>query len=111
MDAKESTAWTYLQSQSKPRRVRAWFDGGVRDGELSACGWLLQASWANAADLSDFSDWTTVAWGSLLLDSGTTVTDAELTGCEQATSALLCFAQQGFVDFNGELRVEKPEDA
>ena len=104
MDRRESTASACLMMPSKPKRLCAWFDGGVRDSSLSSCGWLLEASWSEP---SEASSWTVVAYASLLLPSGTTTVDAELTGCEQATAAMLMYAKYGLVHFDPDLCVER----
>ena len=70
---------------------------------LSTCGWHAQASWN---DSPQPTDWTPLAWGSLLLPPGTTTMDAELTGCEQTTLALLAYAQHGAIHLEADLRVD-----
>ena len=102
MDSGNSSALWGSPPAARPRRVRACYDGGVRNELLSACGWILQASWDEPEEQPQ---WTDVAWASLLLPAGTTVNDAELTGCEQATSAMLIYAAGNHIRFDSDLRI------
>ena len=44
------------------------------------------------------SPWITLAWASILLPAGTTTVDAELTGAEMVTAAILRIARDIFED-------------
>ena len=85
MDDQCSSGWLRGAWNLVPRRLRGYFDGGRRENLTSSCGWLVQACYTE--EISQTS-WHTVAWGSHLLEGGTTSVDAELTGAELLTQAI-----------------------
>ena len=84
---------------SRPACVRAWFDGGKRrETNSCACGWHVEGAWL--ADGTNEPTWRRLASGSVLLQSESTVVDAELHGLEQAVAAVVAIIRDGHITFD-----------
>ncbi len=68
---------------------RGWFDGGRRSASVASCGWLIRASYESSPDAA----WYTIVSASVLLPTGTTTVNAELTGAAFVTTALCNIAR------------------
>ena len=80
--------------------VRGFSDGGVRNQAdwralgFAACGWVLQFGFS--IDSSSKVNWTTVAYGAVLLGSEMNSFDAKLAGVQRLVQSLLhCFQLPG----------------
>ena len=89
MDEMRSSAWCRPHSFLRPVRLRGWFDGGRRSASVASCGWLIKASYESSPDAA----WYTIASASVLLPTGTTSVNAELTGAALVTTALCKIAR------------------
>ena len=95
MDQRTSSEWWRRPMHLRPERLRGWFDGGRRNDDLVSCGWIVKASF-DPFDSMVEPRWITMAWASVLLPAGTTITEAELTGAELVSAALCRVAQDIF---------------
>ena len=84
-----------------PVAIRAWSDGGLRDGRAGA-GWILKAAWSWEDVGKDH--WCDFACAALELGE-CTVTVAEIVGLTQAMEAVDSVLRTGHVLFSDHHRV------
>ena len=84
--------WSYT-APAVPSKISVHFDGGKRGGGPAAAAWTLEGQGDNGA-------WAVLAEGGTLLNASASVTDAELTGQEEAVKAALSFLEYRRVSWN-----------
>ena len=84
MDQQCTSQWSRPKCYLRPFRLRGWFDGGRRNEQLRACGWVLQASFQQE---TENCTWSSISWANVLLRPRTSSVEAELTGAELVTAA------------------------
>ena len=85
-------SWATSLPYGKVTRLRAYFDGGRRDG-VAGCGWVLFATFSSSVTDEDDHDcnWVRVGSGAIQLGDSTPV-HAELKGASDAVDAAIQFA-------------------